>query len=243
MRRNIGLLFSAYLIFLILISISGSISGVLARVVYYSAFILPIAFILLITAKDKVNPLDYLKVNKDMLKLSAPLIFPTVSIVIIVSFVTALIVFAITGKQNAVNVGSSYPLALIKHALLPALLEEMLFRYLPMRLVAPYSRRNAIIISSVVFALIHMDIFSIPYAFFAGVVFILLSIATDSVIPSIIIHFINNAISVTVIFINRGEASLAIYLSVGLLALISVIFIVIKRKEYKASIKRFCFKE
>lgn len=243
MRRNIGLLFSAYLIFLILISISGSISGVLARAVYYSAFILPIAFILLITAKDKVNPLDYLKVNKDMLKLSAPLIFPTVSIVIIISFVTALIVFAITGKQNAVNVGSSYPLALIKHALLPALLEEMLFRYLPMRLVAPYSKRNAIIISSVVFALIHMDIFSIPYAFFAGVVFILLSIATDSVIPSIIIHFINNAISVTVVFVNRGEASLAIYLSVGLLALISVIFIVIKRKEYKASIKRFCFKE
>ena len=203
MRRNIGLLFSAYLIFLILISISGSISGVLARAVYYSAFILPIAFILLITAKDKVNPLDYLKVNKDMLKLSAPLIFPTVSIVIIISFVTALIVFAITGKQNAVNVGSSYPLALIKHALLPALLEEMLFRYLPMRLVAPYSKRNAIIISSVVFALIHMDIFSIPYAFFAGVVFILLSIATDSVIPSIIIHFINNAISVTVIFVNE----------------------------------------
>lgn len=243
MRRNIGLLFSAYLIFLILISISGSVSGVLARAMYYSAFILPIAFILLITAKDKVNPLDYLKVNKDMLKLSAPLIFPTVSIVIIISFVTALIVFAITGKQNAVNVGSSYPLALIKHALLPALLEEMLFRYLPMRLVAPYSKRNAIIISSVVFALIHMDIFSIPYAFFAGVVFILLSIATDSVIPSIIIHFINNAISVTVIFVNRGEASLAIYLSVGLLALISVIFIVIKRKEYKASIKRFCFKE
>ena len=157
MRRNIGLLFSAYLIFLILISISGSISGVLARAVYYSAFILPIAFILLITAKDKVNPLDYLKVNKDMLKLSAPLIFPTVSIVIIISFVTALIVFAITGKQNAVNVGSSYPLALIKHALLPALLEEMLFRYLPMRLVAPYSKRNAIIISSVVFALIHME--------------------------------------------------------------------------------------
>lgn len=243
MRRNIGLLFSAYLIFLILISISGSVSGVLARAMYYSAFILPIAFILLITAKDKVNPLDYLKVNKDMLKLSAPLIFPTVSIVIIISFVTALIVFAITGKQNAVNVGSSYPLALIKHALLPALLEEMLFRYLPMRLVAPYSKRNAIIISSVVFALIHMDIFSIPYAFFAGVVFILLSIATDSVIPSIIIHFINNAISVTVVFVNRGEASLAIYLSVGLLALISVIFIVIKRKEYKASIKRFCFKE
>ena len=85
---------------------------------------------------------------------------------------------------------------LIIHALLPSFLEEMLFRYLPMKLIAPYSRRLCILLSSAYFALIHFNLFQIPYALLAGLVFITVDLWADSVLPSFILHLLNNVISV-----------------------------------------------
>ena len=61
----------------------------------------------------------------------------------------------------------------------------------------------------------------------------MIDLACDSVIPSMIIHFINNAISVGLIIYNDTSlVGLTILYAVRILSLISVIYLVINRREY-----------
>ncbi len=48
--------------------------------------------------------------------------------------------------------------------------EEILFRGLILRLLQPYGRKFAIVISSMLFGLFHGNIFQVPFAFFTGLV-------------------------------------------------------------------------
>ena len=238
MSKNTNALAISYMLFLLLLTVSGCFSGLFARVVNCLAFLIPVFLALFLTPKDKTDRQKYLTINKKGAAVSAPLIFPTVFLVIIISFITTLIISTLTGRQNSVELGDSYLLALINHALLPAILEEALFRYLPMRLLAPYSPRGTIVLSSLFFALLHTDVFTIPYALFAGMVFMSVNLATDSIIPSIVIHLINNALSVTLMYIDRPDVTAIIYATVTVAAIISVVFIIIRRKSYVALLNK-----
>ncbi len=81
-------------------------------------------------------------------------------------------------------------------ALLPAVVEEIIFRGL---IFNGYKKRNpfkAALLSAFLFGLIHMNINQFSYAFVIGILFALLTYVTGSVIPSIIAHFIVNGTSV-----------------------------------------------
>ena len=181
----------------------------------------------------------YLSIDSYGIKKAWPLVFPTVSVVIAISALTSLLIFVTCGKTNSVDLGDSFVIAILRYALLPALLEEMLFRYLPLRLLSPCSRRGAVLISAFFFSLVHRDLFSIPYAFIAGLIFMVIDIATDSIIPSLIIHFINNSISVGIIIFKDNSAfAPTVYVIIGILTLISLVIVYIRRKEYK---EMLCF--
>ena len=234
MKNKISVLTISYVVFLVLLLSSAFFSGLVANVVYYLAFILPLVMAIRISKDSPCDLSNCLTINKQGIKHMMPLIFPTVLVVMLVSFATSLVLYALTGSTNSADVGDSFPLAIISFALIPAILEELLFRYLPMRLIAPYSRRGAVIISAFFFALIHHNFFTIPYAFIAGVIFMSIDIATNSIIPSVIIHFVNNAISVGIIlFGDNPYFALSIYAILGILSLISIVIIVKRRSEYK----------
>ena len=81
-------------------------------------------------------------------------------------------------------------------ALLPAVVEEIIFRGI---IFNGYKKRNpfkAALLSAFLFGLIHMNINQFSYAFVIGILFALLTYVTGSVIPSIIAHFIVNGTSV-----------------------------------------------
>ena len=237
MKIKISILTFCYTLFIILLVVSGSISGVFSSVVYYLAFALPIGISLFMTRNDGIEATKYLTVDKSEIKRSLPLIFPTISVIMLIASLTSLLIFAVSGRTNEVDVGDSLPVALITHALLPALLEEAIFRYLPMRLLSSHSKRGAILISAFFFSLAHADLFTIPYAFAAGAIFMIIDLFTDSVIPSVIIHFINNALSIFMIFTSDSPYStLGIYVIVFLLTLISIMFIIEAREKYKLGI-------
>ena len=233
MQRKLNILTSAYVLFLVLLYLSASLDGLLSEGVYYLAFILPVAICLWVTRTDKTGWREYLKIDMDGVRLAAPIVFPTVAVIMLISLVTSAVIFALTGKTSEVNLGDSYILALISHALVPAVLEEALFRYIPMRLLAPHSPRYAIVISAVFFALVHQDLFTIPYALVAGVIFMAVNLATDSVIPSLVIHFVNNALSVTLGFITYEGNLIILMLWLALIVLASVIMIIKNRDEYE----------
>lgn len=241
MERKINCLSICYTLFLILLFLSGGISGFLSRIVYFLSFIVPFIVGIFLGGEggEKKN---LLLINKENTKACLPLIFPTVSAIMLVSFVTSFVINGLTGVENNVDVGSSLIPALISHALIPAVLEEMLFRYLPLRLLGSHSGRATVLLSAVFFALIHHNLFSIPYAFLAGVVFMAMDIALDSVIPSIILHFVNNAISVSLLVYQDNFAFAPIvFILIGVLSALSLIFIFINREKYREKLS-YAFK-
>ena len=81
-------------------------------------------------------------------------------------------------------------------AVLAPILEELAYRGILMRTLLPFGRRLAIVVSAAVFAAGHAGVSGIAYAFVWGIFFGIIAVNTGSVLPGIIIHFVNNGISV-----------------------------------------------
>lgn len=92
--------------------------------------------------------------------------------------------------------GNPLWLNLLLIAVIPAVVEEFIFRGL---IFNGLKRRNpfrAIIISAFLFGLMHMNINQFLYAFAMGIFFAMIAYATGSMWPSMIMHFIYNGQSV-----------------------------------------------
>ena len=159
------------------------------------------------------------------------MIFPAISIILVSSIITSMLLGAF-GLKNASVFNEPFVLALVTHALLPAILEELLFRFVPIKLLSE-NKRAAFVISSVMFAFAHANLFQIPYALIAGSIFSWLYIATGSIIPSIILHFLNNTVSLISIY---GCKASIILIALGILSAISLVPAIIKRRLYKEKI-------
>ena len=234
MEKKINRLAICYTMFLIMLFLSGALLGVISELVYFMAFLLPL-FYGLYALKDEKTPIGkYLSLDSKGLRFTLPLVFPTVALVMLVSVLTSLVIKALTGAENRVDVGNSIIPALFLHALLPAIMEEALFRYLPMRMLADHSKRVTVLLSAALFALIHHNLFSIPYAFLAGLIFMAIDLVCDSVIPSVILHFINNALSVgMLVFADNPAFAPAVIVLTAILSSISVAIIFLNRRKYK----------
>lgn len=234
MERKINILSICFTLFLVLLFAAGMLSGVPYWCVYLLSFVLPIILALVLEDGEKIHKAKYLSLNSDELRFVLPIIVPTVVLVMFVSLITSILIGALTGAKNSVDIGDSFVFALITHALLPAILEEALFRYLPLRLLGGHSKITTVLLSSTLFALVHHNLFSIPYAFVAGVIFMVIDLACDSVIPSVLIHFINNAVSVGILFYDDNAAFLpAVAILLGILSIISIACIEKNKDEYK----------
>ena len=110
-------------------------------------------------------------------------------------------VFGLVGVENAggnIDVGShpNVLLYILIVAVMPAFAEEFAFRGIVMGVLRPYSEGLAILVSSAAFALMHGNFVQLPFTFCCGLVFAFIDIKTNSLLPSIIIHFLNNGLSV-----------------------------------------------
>ncbi len=113
---------------------------------------------------------------------------------------------ASSALANAVGYVWDYPyeeniwICLFASALLPAVLEELFCRYIFLPRLTVYSRGGAILASAIFFSLLHGNFIQIPYAFFAGLFLGSLAVFCGSVVPCILFHFCNNAVSVLLHF-------------------------------------------
>ncbi|MBR2647051.1 MAG: CPBP family intramembrane metalloprotease [Clostridia bacterium] len=89
-------------------------------------------------------------------------------------------------------------------ALLPAVLEETVFRGLLLKGMRCFGTTGAILLSGALFALYHRSPEQTVYQFCCGAAFALMAIRSGSVLPTMVSHFINNA--VIVIFEACGVA-------------------------------------
>lgn len=87
-------------------------------------------------------------------------------------------------------------------AVLPAISEELIYRYCIGGTLSYYSVPGAIIISSIAFGLMHGTLQQLLYAFIAGLFFGYIFLKTRNIKITIFLHFINNFISCILIFIQ-----------------------------------------
>ena len=225
------------LIFILILSLSSFFGAIAGEIVYYLAFVVPVvlAFGLRKNAGVEIRPPRFSMSGKNI-ALTIPTIPITLALIFLVSWITSLIL-SLIGDGSVSDVSGNIVTVILKHALLTALLEEMLFRYIPLAYLANISKRGAVIFSAIFFALAHCNLYQVPYAFVAGIIFAALDIAFDSVLPSLLIHFVNNLMSVFWIRGSSNPRFVLIYASVLFaLALISLVPIVIMRRKYRESL-------
>ena len=247
MKKGIRLLVACDLVFLVLMSLSSYFHGVASDLVYLLAFALPVTLGFfgakrLRYEREEERGLceeDYprIGISKSGLVNFLPIVFPTVALVLLIAALTSLLLSLMTdGSPSFVPNEALWEMILV-HALAPAVLEEMLFRYIPLKVLYRYSPRATVLLSSLFFAFIHLDIYKMPYAFAAGILLVVVDVMTESVLPSLIIHFINNLSSVLLMKYGVNTHFTVIFYSLlALLTLVSVVVMILRRRKYREAV-------
>ncbi len=81
---------------------------------------------------------------------------------------------------------------LIFTAFVAPIFEEIIYRHLLLRSLKPIGDTPAIIISALVFGLAHSNFDQFAYAFLSGIIFGLMAVRYDTIIPGMVLHLINN---------------------------------------------------
>lgn len=130
-------------------------------------------------------------------------------------------------------------LYVISLSVLPAIFEEIACRGILMQSLRRHGDVFALIVSSIVFSLLHGNFIQIPNAFILGLIIGFFTLRTDSLVTGMLMHFFNNFI-VTMfdMFItpNLSEmetamANLALFGVYIIIGVIGLVFILIKHKN------------
>ena len=97
-------------------------------------------------------------------------------------------------------------LNILLSAALPAVCEEFLFRGAILSALEPYGTKRAILITSLLFTLLHGSIIGMPGIFILGVVLGMIVVCTGSIYGSIIYHTLHNTIAIVLVYMQRGAA-------------------------------------
>lgn len=90
------------------------------------------------------------------------------------------------------------------YAVIPGILEELVFRGWILGALRPFGERRALLLSALLFGLLHGNLTQIPFAFLLGLLFGFLCIKTGSLWPSMLLHVINNGLSVVMDSVTIG---------------------------------------
>ena len=238
MRANVRYISFANLIFLLLLIGAGSASGVTAEFLMLCAYVLPCALVFFFARGCFKQPLEDLKLKKEGAFLTAVLIAPALAVIIGLFMLTALIMEGAGVQVERISTEPSFIYSLASLALVPAVLDELVFRYLPMKLLLPHSPRVCVLLSAAMFSAAHMSVQSFAYAFFAGVIFMTVNVISRSMLPSLIMHFMNNALSISLSYFGDALGfKIGFFVIFGLLLCCSLVVIALKRREIFLKIK------
>ena len=118
---------------------------------------------------------------------------------------------------------------IIRMAIFPAIVEEFAMRGVIMTPLRRYGDKFAILMTSLMFGLMHGNLVQLPFAFMAGFALAYAVIQTNSLWTSIFIHLANNMLSVIQMFIveDYGEESTLILIPVVAVFIIGITCIII----------------
>ena len=179
-----------------------------------SAILTPLSFLSVFLIYNKVS-----KISLKACKLKFKINWKEVLILILISFVC---VFGLQYFINGIDIGLEaigyklssltlpldngwwYLLNVVVIALLPAICEELIFR----GIIFNGLRRNlkdgwAVVLSALLFALMHGSLEQFVYPFILGMILNVVVLRTGNLLSSIIVHFMNNFLVITIAFIQN----------------------------------------
>ena len=167
-------------------------------------FILPLllyCLFLKVTPKQVFKTCNFNKMNFNTILISIGLGFICFGINIVVSSLSSGLIGFTGYRSSSSGIVYDYNvlnffLDIFSVAILPAFCEEFLHRGIVLQGTKHMGFKKAIVISSLLFGLLHFSIQKVFYAFVIGLVLGLVSVVAKNIWVGIIIHFVNNAFSV-----------------------------------------------
>lgn len=131
------------------------------------------------------------------------------------------------GADSAEDV-NTYPimLAIVVYAVVPAVVEEFVFRGV---ILGAYNRvdvKMGILLSSLFFALLHFSFGSVLYGFFFGLLFAVVRLATDNLAYTMVMHGLFNTINVLLSYMRLGEIPMVAVGGIFAVAIISFVILI-----------------
>lgn len=124
-------------------------------------------------------------------------------------------------------------------AVIPPIVEELLFRGMILHSLRRFGDGFAVVASAILFGFYHGNFIQMVFAFIAGLVMGLVVVRTGSLWTSILIHFINNSISFAVEMVQRyggdSAANQANYIIMGVvlfLGSLSLVWLTVKDRHF-----------
>lgn len=125
----------------------------------------------------------------------------------------------------------------VEIAILPAILEEILFRKVMLEGAKKHGTTFAIVFTALMFGVIHMNIPQAVNAMLIGIVFAYVTIKTGTILPAMILHGINNGLS-ALLMINENNitaTNIINYTYIGLVIIGTIVLVknlLIDRKAF-----------
>ena len=250
---------SFLMLFIAMSIVGGDASGVVSSLGFSiaSAVITPLTFLAVFLIYNRVNRISF-----SASKVGFNLNLKTTLILVLISLVCVFgLQYLITGIDLGLDSlgykpsespipldnGWWYVLNLFALALLPAICEELIFRGIIFNgLRKKLGDWLAVFVSAILFVLMHASLEQLVYPLLLGMVFGWLVLRTKTVVSSIIVHFLNNALVITIAFIYQMTgfdfmpktswvfwvlAGVLPFVTFGILLLIEKFFFNKKRKD------------
>jgi len=222
------------------------LSELLYAIVYLASFFIPAIILRAITKKD-AHPIMLKRYIPSGIDIAA-YVLATISMVLTMAILNAKFVEIFNYAEfsseflwgNDKLAPYQLVLSFITTAIVPAICEEFLFRGAILSALKPYGKAPAIVISGVLFGLMHQNIEQLLYTTIAGLVLAWVVYETGSIWVSVLIHFFNNFVSVfeTAVIDRLYEkpAMIIIYTFEALIfifGIASVVYLLVKHSKKK----------
>ena len=218
----------------------------------YLFILIPVVLYILLTKQKFKKVLRLNKINPLQILIAFLLAVVSQPVIVLIDVLMQNVIGG--GAQMPMGMGQSYGiwLSLFMIALTPAICEEVFMRGAVLSGHRNVKLWKAAVLNGVLFGLFHNNFSQLFYATAFGIILAFVVVLTDSIYPSIIMHFIMNGLSVLMDFYPNSsymkftawyESNLAILIPLGIISLAAVVGLLIWLKKISGSKKAEVIKE
>lgn len=189
------------------------ISELSLGIMYFSSFMIPAIVLCLMCGKGTMTKALTPKVPVN----AAVYVFAGIALITAMAYLNSILLSALgipqTGGSSSEGLENyQFVLMFITTAVVPAICEEFLFRGAIMHSLLRFGKAPAIMISAVLFGLMHMNASQFLYATAAGILLGWIACETGSIYCGILVHFVQNftAVLQSVLFDRLQDPQLTV---------------------------------